>query len=246
MKIIFYNIAYGTGLKGLMRQYFYNTWRFFWTPFSTLRKIGNMLKAQHPDIVCLAEVDHGSFRNRFRSQAKALGKQIGIKYVESASKYGRFSVLHLLAIIGRQHDAILTNLEGELIRHYFSRGIQRLYFEFVTQGMSVFVVHLAVFRKKMRQRQLRELAERISECPRPYILCGDFNVHGGVAELKGFLEKTKANLVKTDMTYPSHKPNRTIDLFFHGPGIRAKGSGTIDVDFSDHLPVWAEFERIID
>ena len=203
-----------------------------------------MLKEQCPDIICLAEVDHGSFRNRFRSQAKALGRRIGIKYVESASKYGRFSMLHLLAIIGRQHDAILTNLEGELRRHYFSRGIQRLYFEFLTQGVSVFVVHLAVFRKKMRRRQLRELAERIRKCPRPYVLCGDFNVHGGVAELEEFLEKTKASLIKTDMTYPSHRPNRTIDLFFHGPGIRVKAAGTINVHFSDHLPVWMEFEKI--
>ena len=39
MKILFYNIGYGTGLNGSWRQYLLKQWRYLWTPLFSMKKI---------------------------------------------------------------------------------------------------------------------------------------------------------------------------------------------------------------
>jgi len=240
MKILFYNIAYSTGMNGTLKSYFGVTWRFLWLSKKVFNKIVTLFKKETPDIICLAEVDGGSFRNQFKSQAKAFSIALDYPHIYSKNKYHPRSIWHWMTLIGSQHDAILSKHSGHFKSHYFSRGIQRHVSEFQVKGMSIFVVHLAVLRKKMRARQLRELANIVKKCKNPYIVCGDFNVHNGHHELDEFIQKTNTTLVKTPHTFPSHKPNRTIDLFLVDATLEVKGSGIISVNHSDHLPVWIE------
>lgn len=243
MKIIFYNIAFGTGLDGSWKHYLMRVWRFLWTPLSTLKNIAELLRKERADIICLAEVDNGSFRSRFRCQATALAGWLKYRFFRTQNKYVPWSIWRFMTVVRNQHDAVLSHHEGEVKTHYLRSGMQRTVLEFIVKGVSIFVVHLAVLSRKVRREQMEDLAEIIKECPRPYLVCGDFNLHTGLSEIKDFIKRTKMKLVRTPKTFPSFKPNRTIDLFLSSPGLKVKAAGIIKAPFSDHLPVWVKLEH---
>jgi endonuclease/exonuclease/phosphatase family metal-dependent hydrolase len=237
---MFYNIAYCTGMNGSWRQYLGQTWRFFWLPNKVRRKIGEILEKERPDVVCLAEVDSGSFRNRFHSQAKQLAKKLLFPFYYTQTKYHHWSVWQFMSLIRKQNDAVLSKKPGELIRHELHSGMKKLVQEYIVDDISIFTVHLAVLSKRVRKKQLRELAVILGNCPRPYVLCGDFNIHKGLGELKEFIHSTGLRRLIKEPTFPSVSPKRYLDIFFASPSIKVVQAGVVDVEYSDHLPVWVE------
>ena len=134
-------------------------------------------------------------------------------------------------------------MKGEFKRYYLKSGVKKLVQEYIVNGISIFVVHLAVIRRKLRQRQLEELRGILKTCPRPLILCGDFNIHNGLQEIKSFLCTTGLRLVELPATWPSCNPRKYFDLFFTSPGIKIKNAGVVKSEYSDHLPVWVEIDH---
>ena len=63
MKILLHNIAYGTGLNGSWKQYFWKLHRYIWLPLYSGRHLSRTLKEQNADVYCLLEIDAGSLRN---------------------------------------------------------------------------------------------------------------------------------------------------------------------------------------
>jgi endonuclease/exonuclease/phosphatase family metal-dependent hydrolase len=232
MKIVLYNMAYGTGLNGSWRQYFYKVWRFFWLPFFHSRKIINLLKKQRADVLCLVEVDGGSFRNRFFCQTKKIAKKLNFDFYHKKSKYHPKSIWRFMVFFRKHQDAIISRIRGEFKRHYLKSGIKKLVQEYAVNGISI-----------LRQRQLEELSEILKTCPHPLVLCGDFNIQTGLKEVESFSEKTGLELVKLPATWPSCNPRKYFDLFFTSPNIKIRGAGVIQSEYSDHLPVWVEIDR---
>jgi len=243
MKIVFYNIAFGTGVNGSWTHYINNIWRFVWTSNRALSSINKTLKKVDGDVICLAEVDNGSFRNGFRCQAKAMANHLKYKFFDTQNKYHPSSIWRWMMLLKNQHDAVLSKKRGLLKKHYLKTGMQKLVTEFITEGVSIFVVHLAVLSKNARSKQLMELSEILEKCQNPYVVCGDFNIHNGLHEINPFLKKTGVSLVKTNHTFPSHKPDRTIDLFLTSLDLNVKNFGIIKSLDSDHLPIWIELEN---
>lgn len=244
MKIIFYNMAYGTGLNGSWRQYLLNIWRFLWLPFKAFKQIAQTLRKEKADVICLAEVDGGSFRNRFRCQAKALSSRLKLPFFKTKTKHHPWSIWRYLLMTHKHHDAILSKKKGKIKYHHLKTGIERLVQEFVIDDVSIFTVHLAVLSKKARRKQMKELAKILKNCPRPKVLCGDFNFHKGIDEVKEFLKETKLKLAHAPKSFPSFKPSRAIDLFLTSSELKIKEAGTINVDHSDHLPVWIKLKKL--
>lgn len=240
MKIMFYNIAYGTGLNGSWTQYLSCTWRFFWLPIRARKRIAETLKREKPDVVCLVEVDGGSFRNRFRCQAKQLADKLLLPFYYSQTKYRRWSIWRFMSLVRKQNDAVLSKIRGEVRRHELNFGMDKLVLEYIVEGLSIFTVHLAVLSERVRKNQLRELADILKNCPRPHLVCGDFNIHNGLDELRDFVRSTGLKRLIKKPTFPSFSPTRYLDLFFASPGVRIKRAGIINVNYSDHLPVWVE------
>ena len=243
MKIMFYNIAYGTGMNGSWTRYISESWRFFWLPFRHMREIIETLKKEGPDVVCLVEVDNGSFRNRFRCQARMMARKLLLPFYSTRAKYQNWSIWKFMTLIRKQHDAILSKKQGEFRQHFLKSGMKKLVQEYVIEGISIFTVHLAVLSERVRKKQMIELAEILQNCPRPHLVCGDFNIHNGLRELKGFVKQTGLKRITDKPTFPSISPSRYLDLFFVSPGVRVKSTGVINVDYSDHLPVWIELAK---
>lgn len=242
MKIVFYNIAYGTGLNGSWKQYIFKIWRFFWLPFRSMNRIAATMRDAKPDVLCLAEVDSGSFRNRFRDQTKHLSKVLGLPFYHTQSKYHSKSAWQIIGVIRKQHDAILSKKKGELKKHQLTSGMKKLVQEYVIDGLSIFTLHLAVLSKAVRKKQMQELAIILKKCPRPHVVCGDFNTHKGLEEIAELLRNTGLRRVIKKPSFPSVAPKRYIDLFLASPEVKVLRSGVIKTLDSDHLPVWVEVE----
>ncbi|MBU0706059.1 endonuclease/exonuclease/phosphatase family protein [Patescibacteria group bacterium] len=243
MKVMFYNIAYGTGMNGSWRQYLTRSFRFFWLPLRAMKKMTEALKKEKPDVLCMAEVDNGSFRNRFRSQARQIARKLQLPYFKSVTKYRHHSIWQYMTMIRRQHDAILSNRKGEFRTHQLKSGMKKLVQEFVAEGISIFTVHLAVLSRRVRRRQLKELTGILKKCQRPHLVCGDFNIHKGLEEVDEFICLTGLRRVIDQPTFPSVSPTRHIDLFFASPDVKIVNAGVVHIDYSDHLPVWVEINQ---
>jgi endonuclease/exonuclease/phosphatase family metal-dependent hydrolase len=244
MKILFYNIAYGAGLNGSLKQYFFNLLRFFWLPINKAAEIVKFLKEQDADVICLAEVDGGSLRNRLMSQPKRWAKKMGFDFYYTKCKYHPKSVYYHIPIFRKRNDAVISRKNGRIFYHYLYSGMKKLVQEFVVDNISIFTVHLNALSSQIRKMQLIELGDLLKICPRPFVLCGDFNIFKGLEELDSFIQSNDLRLTKTPPTFPSINPKKHFDLFLTSPGVKIKDAGVINVQYSDHLPVWIKIENI--
>ena len=127
--------------------------------------------------------------------------------------------------------------------HYFNRGFKRLVIELELDGLTIFLVHLALgFRA--RHKQLAELYELVKNTEGPHIVAGDFNALWGEDEINLFLAATglvNANL-ESAPSFPSWAPSRHLDFVLHSPEIRPTRFWMPDVQLSDHLPLVLDFD----
>lgn len=241
MKILLYNIEYGTGLR-YWRDYIFKFWRYLWASRKAMESIVQFLQHKDPDVICLVEVDAGSVRARSQSQVEQIAEGVGMENYKSYSKYKSHSFLGSLPMMSSQHNAILSRKKGKFKSHYLESGVKRLVEELIINGISIFLIHLGL-RKKLRKKQFEELSVLLQNCPRPYVLCGDFNILKGLKEIVDFVQNNQLRLTDVEATYPAKKPRRYLDLILVSPEIRVIEAGVSKVEWSDHLPVWIEIKN---
>lgn len=236
MRLLVYNIRYGTGGRHFM---------FPWSGYlrrtnGNLRAITDFIRSVDPDVMGLIEVDEGSFRSGRRNQAEHIAHELG-HYHAYASKYPETSMARLIPIMSKQGNAFLSRdtITGERF-HYFTEGAKRLVIELELEGVTIFLVHLALtFR--IRHHQLSELHRLVKAARQPVVVAGDFNALWGDREMGLFLAATGLTSANVGCvpSFPSWTPNRQLDFILHSPGIRSQRFWMPAVTYSDHLPlVW--------
>jgi endonuclease/exonuclease/phosphatase family metal-dependent hydrolase len=238
MRIVLYNMRYGTGggfcfpWQGYLRHT---------TP--NVNDIAAFLAALNPDIVGLVEVDAGSFRFKRFHQAEEIATKIG-HYHAYRSKYQDGSWMHHVPVLNKQGNAFLTKDTIQQSQfHFFNRGMKRLVIELELEGVVVFLVHLAL-KYRVRQQQMTELYELVKSTQKPHLVIGDFNAFFGPDELHLFLGATgmKTANTKSLPTYPSWNPKRELDFIFYSAGIQVSDFSIPNVTYSDHLPLVCDFD----
>jgi endonuclease/exonuclease/phosphatase family metal-dependent hydrolase len=239
MRLLVYNIRYGTGGRPLL---------FPWSGYLR-RTAGNLGDLTHfvgeldPDIIGLLEVDEGSYRSGRKNQAEAIAESLG-HYHTYRSKYGTASVYHLIPILNKQGNAFLTRDSTTNERfHYFEKGVKRLVIELELEDMVIFLVHLSLtFR--VRHDQLSHLYSLVKDTAKPVIVAGDFNARWGDKEVQLFLAAT--NLITANTcgapSFPSWAPKRQLDFVLHSPEVRPTQFWMPPVTYSDHLPLVFDFD----
>lgn len=241
MKIIFYNIAYGSGVNGSKKSYLKKSWGIFRSRKKVIKKMAEFLKEQIPHVVALTEVDEGSFRNRFNKQSVQLNQYLKFKNRYSSFKYGKKSFMQYLPGVKKNHGVILSD-QGSLKTHYLESGVKKLVQELCLPQFNVLTLHLSVVSKRTRKKQLNEIAQILKKKQKPYVIGGDFNCLKGLNELSEFVEELNLNWIQFKNTFPSIKPKKPLDLILASPSIKVRSSGVYLVDYSDHLPVWIEID----
>lgn len=242
MRLLLYNIAYGTGCPDSLGESIVTAHRYFITPERHLDDIISFIGSAHADIVGLVEVDTGSFRTDFTNQAEKVASKLQ-HYHHCDVKYGIDSIGRHIPILRRQANAILTKKKfSPHSFHFFPIGFKKLIIKLDFNGVHIFLVHLAL-RKKARLKQLEYLAEMLPK-NEPLILAGDFNTLSGSDELKPLMQTLSlrnANIENVP-TFPSWKPRKQLDYILCSKHIRMLGLSVPSVRYSDHLPLILDFD----
>lgn len=245
MRLLLYNIRYGTGHK--------NGYHlplpfagFFKRTAVNLQRIINFISSINPDIVALVEVDSGSYRTGHFCQAQTIADRLGYNFIIE-SKYQDDSLALKVPVLKQQANAILTKQGVEDHRfHYFDQGVKRLVIQTDLKAVAIFIVHLSL-KYRHRQNQLEQLHALTQDTDKEVIIAGDFNTFWGSRELNLFLSATglkSANLSEAP-SHPSHAPLRQIDFILHSPGLRIDNFYIPDVRLSDHSPLICDFSCIL-
>lgn len=238
MRMVFYNIRYGTG----------GGFRFPWQGYlrqtaGNVEAIGDFLCDLRPDIVGLVEVDAGSFRQQRLHQAEQLARRLG-HYHAYMSKYSQHAFVNRIPVLNKQGNAFLTNdaIHGQRFL-YFDKGLKRLVIELDLENITVFLVHLSL-KFRIRHHQLQQLYTMVRSTSKPHMVIGDFNALWGDHEIALFLGATglkNANR-RGIPTFPSWRPRRQLDFLFYSDGINVQHFEVPAVPYSDHLPLVCDFE----
>ena len=245
MKIIFWNIGYVPGLNGSLFQYATRGHRLVWSPITIQKKllegIASYVKQEAPDLFLYSEVSLGARRNQYFHQHDYLVSQIdGVVSHGARPKY-RHSLFHSLPLHAGNANGFLSPHDCETSTVHLQNGSKTLIYMVKIKGVTVVMVHLSL-QKRTRAKQLKELAEIISIISGPLVLCGDMNIFGGVEELRELIKKTGLELPPDlPLTFPAHKPKRTLDVFLTREIKEKVRVCTIESTISDHLPIVLEF-----
>jgi endonuclease/exonuclease/phosphatase family metal-dependent hydrolase len=245
MRLLLYNIRYGTGCGGSYHLPFPFT-GFFKKTTGNLQRIINFISSVNPDIVALIEVDTGSYRAGFSCQAEAIAETLGYQFV-AESKYRTSSLAQKVPVLKEQANAVLTRPSVKNHQfHYFQNGLKRLAIQTDLESVAIFIVHLSL-RYRQRQYQLEQLHRLTEETEKEIIIAGDFNTLWGSEELNLFLAATglkNANSTGAP-SHPSSAPHRQLDFILHSPGLRIDNFYIPDVRLSDHSPLICDFSCVV-
>ncbi len=242
MRFLLYNIAYCTGAPRGDRHNWLSLHRYLHLSRHHVTKVRDFVADLDPDVVGLLEVDTGSVRARRKNQVSEIARALThAPYFDN--KYGLHSLLRRLPIVRHQGNAVLTKDSSAHIRHYFTSGIKRLILEVEAGGVTFFLVHLAISRRK-RELQYQSLAQLLGRPSGPVILAGDFNTFGGREELAELSKATglQPPFAEFAPTYPSWAPRHELDFILCSPAIRVQSYNILDeIRYSDHLPLLLDF-----
>lgn len=241
MRLLLYNIRYGTGhKKGFHLPIPYAG--FFKKTTENLQRIISFIRTVNPDIIGLVEVDSGSYRSSNYCQAERIANDLGYDFVVE-TKYSNNSIVQRVPIIRQQSNALLSRLA--IIKcdlHYFSQGVKRLIIEAELEQVVVYIVHLSL-KYRHRQNQLEQLYSLVKNSQKEIIIAGDFNTFWGSRELRLFLAATGLKNANREgsPSHPSHAPHRQIDFILHSQGIHIDSFSIPDIQLSDHSPLICDF-----
>ncbi len=244
-KILLHNVGYFRGMNGSAKDALMHWPRLFYCPHDVQRaamdELGAIIDRERPDVAAIIEVNRGSVDNGYLDQTVVIGKRFhGGKTVEKYDPETGHSAWWFLA---GKSNALFSNLPATLEHFYLSYGTKRLVLVARLEEFTLYAVHLATVKPSVRARQLAELAKRIAATPGPVIVCGDFNVFGGMAELEPLMA-LGLHPTSTEPTFTASYPHFPIDLFLVSRDLRDRVRTRVlsDVAYSDHLPVILEVD----
>lgn len=217
-----------------------------------LEELVALIDRERPDAVSLLEVDRGSHRTATDGQFRTLVARLrerGLTYRgDAANKYGGDTVVESLPFYRHLGNAVLTRSERATTRHYLSAGRKRLVLEVeLAADLVLFAVHLSLG-SRSRARQLRELADLVTERARgrAVVVTGDFNSFDDGDAFAPLTDRAGLEPRIPGETVPARPfddwllESRALDLFLCSPSIGVDRCDVLDVQLSDHRPIVLE------
>ncbi len=242
LRLLSYNIQTGIAANRY-RHYITKSWKHV-LPSSrrvkNLDRIGELISGY--DIVGLQEVDGGSLRSGFINQ------------VEYLAWRGEFPYWHnqLNRNLGRlaQHsNGVLSRYAPEQISEHKlpglipGRGALMVRFGTGPDALIVLISHLALS-PRAREQQMSYIS-LLARQHRHVVLMGDMNCRAEPLNGRDASPLAASGLTEPAMglaTYPSWRPQRSIDRVLVSPTLRVRRIETVECTYSDHLPVAIEID----
>lgn len=246
MRLLTFNIAYGTGGARDMRNNLLSAHHYLKTPKRNIEKICRFIRAHQPDIVALVEVDTGSFRTDYQDQTRLIAENLDDAFYCSEIKYHEHSIGRKLPILRKQANAVLCRNNMPIITyHYLPAGFKRLVIELDLPDFKLYLVHLALH-WATRKKQFEALQAIVKQADKPCIITGDFNTFKGSGEIQEMCRNLKLNNANEAAlpTWPAWKPEKQLDFMLCSEQIQVNNFRIPIVRCSDHLPLILDFQVI--
>jgi endonuclease/exonuclease/phosphatase family metal-dependent hydrolase len=235
IRLLSYNIQVGISTEAY-RHYFTRSWQHVFpsrSRFRNLDKISSLLKQY--DIVALQECDGGSMRSGYVNQVEYLAEKSGhpFWYQQLNRNLGR---------LAQNSNGLLSRLQPHHISQHRlpgllpGRGAIIAKFGYEDDPLVLVMMHLALSFKAQYQ-QLEHIYELIA----PYkhvVLMGDLNNRAEQLLTQTPLKHSNLLPLPTAVhTFPSWRPERTLDHILVSPGLQIRNAGVVCFPMSDHLPI---------
>lgn len=237
LKILLYNVGYCTELDGSLKDYFFRSYRYLYTPrrvqSRAVHSLIRLVETHNPDVCCFVEIH--------RNLGRLPSFQAFAEY-DVENKYGIRSWLRRMPFFRKNCNGFFAQNELAFRKHWFKNGAKKLIYEIdLKNDTTLFFAHMSL-RASVRKKQYQELKKWVQRKKR-VILCGDFNTFRNEDDLEAFAADCGLNIVTPPnaATFPRKQPNHTIDLFLCSPSIQIKEVQVLEhAQASDHLPVLVE------
>lgn len=235
LRLMTYNIQVGIACRRY-RHYLTHSWKHVLPhagSFENLDRIARLVDSY--DIVALQEVDAGSFRSLFINQVEFLARRGGFPhwYFQTNRNLGKIAQ-HSNGLLSRVEPAAIA--EHRLPGLIPGRGLIEVHYGAGPDPLVLLLVHLSLS-KRARLRQILYIARLVNRY-RHVMVMGDFNCHARSDEMSLLLDCAGLCRPVDDLpTFPSWRPNRSIDHVLATPSIEINEVEVLQHPVSDHLPI---------
>jgi endonuclease/exonuclease/phosphatase family metal-dependent hydrolase len=236
MRAITFNIHHGVGADGRL----------------DLERIESLIEDLRPDVAGLQEVDRRySWRSGFVDQARVLSQRLGMRLAYGAAldlepaepgqprrRFGN-AVLSRFPIVARKNVVLPRTTAVEL------RALLRATIDLGDRRVEVYVTHLEARDLAQRALQAAAVTTTIAGHNGPCLLLADLNAEPDrpeMAALAAVLRDAWQVGSGRGRTYPSHDPQRRIDVVLHSAHLRPSAASVVVSPASDHRPVVADLD----
>lgn len=238
LRLLSYNVQVGIA-SVRPHHYVTRSWRHVLPAaqrFDTLDRIARVLHEY--DIVALQELDAGSHRTGWVDLTAYLADRAGFPFWHHQLNRDLGPLAqHGNGLLSRFHPAVVE--EHKLPGLIPGRGGLMARFGPADHSLVVLLIHLALGRRA-RQRQIDYLCEVVAAYEH-VIVMGDMNTAPDSPEMaRLFRNTTLREPTEVLHTFPSWRPNRSIDHILVTPGIEVARCRVLNHSFSDHLPIAME------
>ena len=235
LRLITYNIQVGIQTEKY-QHYVTRGWQHVLpnnTRDENLNRIAEALKDF--DVAALQETDGGSYRSRFVNQVEYLADQAEFPYWYQQRNRN-------LGKLGQHGNGLLTRIKPEILEDHKLPGIMpgrgAIIARFALEHSSLLIVvaHLSLGARAQNQ-QLDYLRELVADADHAVVM-GDLNSH--LTSLLSHSPLKDSGLRGPELpqnSFPSWKPMRSLDHILVSSELEIGSLGTLDLPFSDHLPV---------
>ena len=235
VKLLSFNIQVGISTAAY-RHYITRSWQHFLPSQSrtkNLDRIATLLKQY--DVVALQECDGGSLRSNYINQVEYLAEKSGHPYWYQQLNRN-------LGHLGQHSNGLLSRYRPLSVSQHKlpglipGRGAIVAKYGDKSNPLVLVILHLALGFKSQRLQ-----LEHVCELVEPYkhvVLMGDLNNPAEQLLSETALSETDlVSLPSMMSTFPSWRPERTLDHILVSPSLRIRNAGVVCFPLSDHLPI---------
>ncbi len=213
-----------------------------------LARIAAEIRAAHPDVVSLNEVDSGTIRSGRVDEAAYLGQATGLRALYGPNLFGYDGGRFGNAVLSRFPISETHNTRLPRKPHSEPRGLLAATLRVGHRTVSFYSVHLSQGGRgaAQRVRQAEAIAAVIRSSDHPTILSGDLNARPGdlpVRILRQYLlDAQQQGGNGPGLTVPEGAPQHRIDYILYDNHFAAVPNSTqvLPSGSSDHRAVWTE------
>lgn len=225
----------------------YNIANGYWCGHDMKKLADDILKVS-PDIIGLQEVDRFCKRSKFIDTVKLLSELTGYKYTHYTKNIALEGDRSTYGQEGEYGTAVLSKhpiLSAEAVMldsaNYEQRGYSKCSIDVNGEKLTFINTHLTYENTEKRKEQLVHLGEVLKN-ESSFFLTGDFNTET-FDDFKPITNGTLTNNEKTRFeSFPATKV--AIDNIVYSSDFERIIANTVPSNASDHIMLWAEFEKI--